>query len=159
MWTKNIACMANQICFQRHILLQLLIDSLVASINIFNFWFPLLFKRPFSLLYISGIFPQEFVLDHQYKYYDIFTLCLSLCIYGVPSLCLFFCVLGLVQSVSRPWTGAERPSPSRRALKTGRCSQLKEGVCDVMCNATELIHAQSPVSLNPANHKNSCVNI
>ena len=31
----------------------------------------------------------------------------------------FVCVRELVWSVTRPWTGAERPSPLRGALKTG----------------------------------------
>ena len=35
-----------------------------------------------------------------------------------------FVLRGPGRSVPCPWTGAERPSPSRGALKTGRCSEL-----------------------------------
>ena len=41
--------------------------------------------------------------------------------FGPPN---FFCIRGLVRSVTHPWTRAERPSPSRGALKTGRCSEM-----------------------------------
>ena len=36
-----------------------------------------------------------------------------------PPHTIFFCGRGLVQSVTRPWTVAERPSPSLGALKRG----------------------------------------
>ena len=38
--------------------------------------------------------------------------------------CGAFLVRGLEWSVPRPWTGVERPWPSREALKAGRCSEL-----------------------------------
>ena len=47
---------------------------------------------------------------------------LSICL--SPVSCHFLCVRGLVRSVTRPWTGVERPSPSHGALKTGRCSEM-----------------------------------
>ena len=44
---------------------------------------------------------------------------LSACVSVCPLPMRFFCVRELVWSVTRPWTGAERPLPSRGALKTG----------------------------------------
>ena len=48
--------------------------------------------------------------------------CVSVC----PLPMRFFCEGGLVRSVPCPWTGADRASHSRGALKTGRCSELDD---------------------------------
>ena len=47
----------------------------------------------------------------------------SVCV-SVPFPCNFFCVCGLVLRVTCPWTGVDRPSPSRGVLKTGMCPQM-----------------------------------